>query len=375
MAAPAFSMTLRDIQQIIEEWAPTEIAWKQDNVGLQVGDPTARIRRILVALDVTLETIAEARRKGANLLISHHPLLFKPIYSITPATDIGRCVDALSKHGINVYSTHTNLDFTRNGTSFALAAALGLRNVEFLRMSYQIQKKIVTFVPSDHVEQVADAMAQAGAGRIGNYDNCSFRMEGTGTFHGNPKSNPTVGKRGKLEYAPEVRLEMVASEWQTNDIIQAMKQAHPYEEVAYDLYPTENQSNEYGMGVVGSLERAVELKSFLASVKRALGSRSLRCTGNLKKKIRRVAACGGSGSDLTEEAIRQGADVFVTADVKYHTFHYAAAKIALVDAGHYETEYPVIHSVVAKLKRELRKMGRQIPVYATKTSTNPILYV
>jgi dinuclear metal center YbgI/SA1388 family protein len=340
-------MTVRDIQEIIEEWAPAEIAWERDNVGLQVGDPAARITGIIVALDATLETILEARRKKANLLISHHPLLFRPINSITPTTDTGRCIEALARHRINLYSIHTNLDFTRDGTSFALAAALNLRDVEFLRRSYQVQDKIVTFVPANHVEQVTDAMARAGAGR----------------------------ERGKLEYAPEVRLEMVATKWHAKDIVQAMKQAHPYEEAAYDLYTTENVSDDYGMGVVGSLARAVELKSFLASVKRALGSRSLRCTGNLSRKVRRIAVCGGSGSDLVDEAIKQGADVFVTADVKYHAFHHAAGKIALVDAGHYETEYPVIHSVVAKLKRELNKMTRQIPVYATEKITNPILYV
>jgi dinuclear metal center YbgI/SA1388 family protein len=368
-------MKVRDIQSVIEGWAPREIAWERDNVGLQVGDLAADVAGVLVALDVTERIIAETRQKKANLLISHHPLLFKPIRSVTPHSWTGKCILALVQGGINLYSAHTNLDFTRGGTSFALAQALDLHDVDFLYKSYQLQKKIVTFVPADHVQKVADAMADAGAGRIGNYDRCSFRTPGTGTFQGNAASSPTVGKRGKLESIEEVRLEMIATQWQLPSIVRAMKGAHPYEEVAYDVYAVENKSTDYGMGIIGELERPVKLKPFLSRVKRALGASGLRCTGDPDKRIRRVAACGGSGSDLTEEAIAQHADVFITADVKYHSFHDAGDRIALIDAGHYETEHPVIQSVVNKLKQDLQHAGEQIPVHAAQTSTNPVHYV
>lgn len=368
-------MRIRDVQDIIEQWAPKEIAWEKDNVGLAIGNPETELRGILVALDVTERTVAEAAKRRANLLIAHHPLLFRSIRSIRPGDHTGRCVEGLLRKKIALYSAHTNLDFTRGGTSFALAAAMGLQRVDFLMKSYQIQKKIVTFVPKDHVDKVMQAMTKAGAGIIGNYDMCSFRTEGTGTFRGNKASQPATGQREKFEQVSETRLEMVAPEWRVNAVVGAMKRAHPYEEVVYDILTTENVSNDYGMGIVGELDRPMELKSFLSLVRRSLGARALRHTAGTKNKIRRVAACGGSGSDLTDEAIKQGCDAFVTADVKYHSFHDAAGRITLIDAGHYETEYPVVHAVVRHLKEEFRRIKQNVPVYATRTSTNPIIYV
>ena len=368
-------MTVKDIQDIIEQWAPKAIAWEKDNVGLQIGDPAIELTGILVALDATERTIAETKRRHANLLVSHHPLLFKPIHSVTPRNDTGRCVGALIRERIALYSAHTNLDFTRGGTSFALAEALGLRDVGFLVKSYQIQKKIVTFVPPDHVKSLMQAMAEAGAGRIGNYEFCSFRTEGKGTFKGNESSHPSAGKRGVLEEVNEVRLEMLASEWDVPRVVDAMKRAHPYEEVAFDVFPTQNVSDDYGMGIVGELERPMELGALLALVKKALGIRALRHSSGPGRKVRRVAACGGSGSDLTDEAVKRGCDVFITADVKYHKFHDADGRIVLIDAGHYETEFPVVHALVRRLKQELRRSRARVPVFATRSSTNPIVYV
>jgi dinuclear metal center YbgI/SA1388 family protein len=368
-------MTVKDIQDIIERWAPKAIAWEKDNVGLQVGDPATRVSGILVALDATERTIAETKQRRANLLVSHHPLLFKPIYSVTPGNETGRCVQSLIRERVALYSAHTNLDFTRGGTSFALADALGLRRVDFLLRSYQIQKKIVTFVPRDHVESVMRAMAEEGAGSIGNYAYCSFKTEGKGTFKGNEASKPAAGNRGLLEEVSEVRLEMVAREWDITRIIDALKRAHPYEEVAYDVLPTENVSGEYGMGIVGELDRPMDLGAFLSLVKKSLGTHALRHTGGVGRKVRRVAACGGSGSDLTDHAISQGCDAFITADVKYHSFHHAAGRIILVDAGHFETELPVVHAVAQRLKQELLRSRARVPVFEARTSTNPIVYV
>ena len=365
-------MKVRDIHQIISDWAPPAIAWDRDNVGLQCGDVDANVRGILIGLDPTEAIIEEARRKGANLIVTHHPLLFKAQRSITPATAEGRCVAALLRHRVALYSAHTNLDFTRDGTSFALAELLGLKDVGFLERPYRIQKKIVTFVPAKDADAVASAMAAAGAGRIGNYGDCSFRSEGAGTFRGNQTSRPTVGSRGRLERVSEVRLEMIAPEWAVEAVVHAMKRAHPYEEVAYDLYPLENRSTDFGMGVIGILPRPVRLALYLAQVKRALASPALRWTGDPRHVVRRVAACGGSGGDLLNSAIGAGADVFVTADLKYHAFHDARGRIALVDAGHYETEQPVVGVLVRRLQKEVRSRGVRIPIFAASRSTNPV---
>jgi len=368
-------MRVRDIQQILESWAPKEIAWERDNIGLQAGDPAAVVRGILVALDVTEEVIAEAVRRKANLLVSHHPLLFRPLSAVTMQSARGRCIRALMQSGINLYSAHTNLDFTRGGTSFALAQALGLTDVEFLRMPYEVQRKVVTFVPPAEAERVARAMADAGAGIIGNYDSCSFAGPGTGTFRGNERSRPAIGKRGVLEHASETRLEMMVPRWRLGDVIGAMHRAHPYEEVAYDVYPLENRSREHGMGIIGNARRPVTLRVFLNDLKRRLGVPALRCTGDMRRTVRRVAACGGSGTELMDEAARRGADVFVTADVRYHSFHDVEASMALVDAGHFETELPVVRAVVEHLRAACRARHATVPIHAARTSTNPIVYV
>jgi dinuclear metal center YbgI/SA1388 family protein len=368
-------MTVNDIQKIMALWAPPAIAWERDNPGLQCGDPAQRVRGILVALEATAQTVAEARRRKANLIISHHPLLFRPLRSVTPLTPAGRVLKDLLAADIALYSAHTNLDFTRGGTSFALADLLKLKDVQFLESPYKIHRKIVTFVPAPQVDRVASAMAEAGAGRIGNYEECSFRTQGTGMFRGNDASRPVLGERGKREQVPEVRLEMLVPEWSVERVVSAMRREHPYEEVAYDVYPLENRSTDHGMGVVGMLRPPVTLARFLRQVKRALGTGALRWTGNPAARVERVAACGGSGGELLEAAIRSGADVFVTADVKYHSFHEASGAIALVDAGHFETEAPVLGAIVHHLKNEFQRRRVRIPVYPAERSTNPVRYV
>lgn len=365
-------MTVRDIQKFMEAWAPPDIAWERDNVGLQTGDPGTRIRGILVALDVTEGIAAEAARRGANLIVSHHPLLFHPLRTVTTGTSRERTLAALIRNGIALYSAHTNLDFTRGGTSFALAEALGVSVEGFLKSPFRLHDKIVTFVPPSHADRVARAMAEAGGGKIGEYENCSFRTEGRGTFRGTGNARPAVGRKGVPQEVEEVRLEMAAPHRAAGKVVRAMIGAHPYEEVAYDVYPLGNTSAEYGMGTVGTLGRSVPLRQFLASVRTALGAPALRWTGNPRSSVRKVALCGGSGSELLDDAIRAGADVFVTADVRYHTYQEAEGSIALVDAGHYETEIPVVASVVARLRREIQSRGRRIAVRAASQSTNPV---
>ncbi len=370
----AYRMTVRDIQMVIEGWAPKEIAWERDNVGLQVGSPDATVRTIFVCLDVTEDTVREAVGRKADLVICHHPLLFRPLRSVLSGEHTGRCLELLLKHHINLYAAHTNLDFGADGTSFALAERLGLTRLDFLLKNFRLQRKIVTFVPAPASGQVAQAMADAGAGRIGNYEMCSFQAIGTGTFMGNERSSPTIGKKGVLEHTDEVRLEMVADEPDVQGIVQAMLRSHPYEEVAYDVYPLENPSPRCGMGVIGELPRPLSPESFTRQLMKRLNLRVIRATQSRPRRISKVAVCGGSGSDLIGEAIGRGAHAFVTADVKYHSFHEANDRILLIDAGHYETEWPVVLSLARRLKKEFSNKRVRPAVYTARTSSNPIVY-
>jgi dinuclear metal center YbgI/SA1388 family protein len=367
-------MRVQDIQEVIEAWAPKEVAAENDNVGLQIGSNGEKIQRILVALEITAEVISEAKQKKVDLIITHHPLLFHPLKSVTDSTDSGKFVREIVQSNIAVYSTHTNLDFARNGVSFVLAERMDLTEIDFLQRSPSGMKKIVVFVPPDHVEAVAEGMASAGAGIVGDYDNCSFRLNGIGTFQPRAGASPFVGTVGSFQKVPEVRLEMLVPSWRLQAVIRKMLEAHPYEEPAYDVYPLENQAKDSGAGAIGSLRTALSLRRFLSRIKGALGIRGLRFSGDLTSEVRRVAVCGGAGGSLLPTAIREKADVFVTADVKYHTFQDARDKIAIVDAGHYETERPGLDAVVNRLRKAIKERGERVEVTLTSVVTNPVSY-
>jgi len=249
---------------------------------------------------------------------------------------------------------------------------LDLQHIRFLAPLRSTLAKIVVFVPEPHVERVTAAMAAAGAGIIGEYSSCSFQSLGTGTFLGSDRTHPFVGKPGTLEQADEIRLEMAVPRAKTEYVVRAMKSVHPYEEVAYDIYHLENENPNFGMGALGDLPRPTSLKSFLALTSKRLHAPSLRYAGSLNKKIQRVALCGGSGSDLLAAARNQGADVLLTADVRYHTFHEADEQIALIDAGHWETEYPVLETIAARLRGYATLRREPLTVLFSKTNTNPV---
>jgi dinuclear metal center YbgI/SA1388 family protein len=365
-------MTVADVERVLEKWAPKWAAGDRDNVGLQIGARSRQVSKILVALEITDRVISEAIQKKVDLILTHHPPLFRPPASITDSDNVGRFVLALAQNNIAVYSAHTNLDFTRNGVSFVLAQKLGLSEVKFLSPLAEKMVKIVVFVPSSHADRVATEMSKAGAGIIGNYSSCSFRVGGTGTFAGNKDSNPYVGTRGTLESVEEMRLEMITPRAIVDSIIRAIKSVHPYEEVAYDIYPLTNESADFGMGALGVLRREVSLGSFLRTIKRRLKAQSVRYGGQLGKGVKTVAVCGGSGSDLLEAAVHAGADVFVTADVRYHTFHSALGRIVLVDAGHWETEHGILEPLAKKLKDSALEAKTKVSVYITEHSTNPV---
>lgn len=369
------TIRVRDILDMLNRLAPPMAALERDNIGIQCGDPGMTVRGILVCLDITEDVVADALRRHANVIVSHHPLLYRPLKSLTPETHTARTLTALVQNNIAALAAHTNLDASPDGTSHALARALGVSNPEVLEASAHLQVKLVTFMPADDVERVAGALAATGAGRIGNYEQCSFRNKGTGTFRGNADSSPAVGRKETLEHVDEVRLEMIVDRDGIPSAIAALRSAHPYEEPAYDIIPVENRHQRIGMGAVGNLVRPMPLAAFLRRIKRTLGTGALRYTGNGRSVVSRVAVCGGSGSAVLEHAIAGGADVFVTADVPFHRFQDAAGRIALVDAGHHETEFPVLAPLAGNIREACRARGASASVAVSTVRTNSIAYV
>jgi dinuclear metal center YbgI/SA1388 family protein len=365
-------MILADIEKFFEEWAPRWTAWERDNVGIQIGRRSRNVSNLLIALDVTSGIIEEAATRKTDLIVTHHPLLFRPPSSISDSDPVGAMVLSLAEKRIALFSAHTNLDSAPGGVSFTLAQILGIAKPAFLMPLKDSLVKIAVFIPEQHVDTVAAAMASSGAGVMGEYQSCSFQMTGKGTFRGSARSTPALGKPHRLEKLAEVRLEMIVPRPRVTAVVAAMKSAHPYEEVPYDLYTLENGNRNVGMGAIGDISKPMSLRAFLSRVKRALQSNSIRFSGSLNQTVKRVAVCGGSGSELLEDAIRDKADVFVTADVRYHGFQAANGRIALVDAGHYETEHIVLNSIADRLRSWAKARNEKLVVTISKQSTNPI---
>jgi dinuclear metal center YbgI/SA1388 family protein len=367
-------MVLSEIEKIFEQWAPRWIAWEQDNPGLQIGDRQRDVSTILIALDPSMQIVDEAIQKKAELLITHHPLFFRPTTSLIADNSTGAIALKLAQHNIALYSAHTNLDFTSDGVSFALARKLHLKNIRFLEPLSNTIAKIVVYVPPSHLENVSDAMTNAGAGAIGNYSSCTFRLNGKGTFRGSSETNPFIGEKNKLEEIDEVRLEMVCPRKVISTVVSEMRRVHPYEEPAFDIYNIQNTSSNYGMGAVGKLGKPTPLGDFLSKTVKSLKLEGLRYIGNPKKTIQTVAVCGGAGSDLFIKAAQMGADAFVTADIKYHTFKDAGDEIALIDAGHWETEIAILKPLADYLRKAAAAKNTHLRIFITKKNTNPIKY-
>ncbi len=365
-------MKCNEVIKHIEDWAPKEIAWEKDNIGLQVGNSSRQIKNLMLCLELTEGVVKEALKKHCNFIISHHPLLFRPLNQINTEKDkISKLVSTLIKKDITLYSAHTNLDFTKDGVSHILAKKLKLNDIEFLEKISNKKNKLVVFVPENSVKKVSSAIHDAGGGIIGNYSHCSFRLKGTGTFKGSDESNPAIGVKDNLEYVDEIRLEALVDDWKVKSVVNAMIKAHPYEEAAYDIYPLYNETVNYGMGAIGILEKPLKRNSFLAHVCKSLKTKNLRFTNGTNKSIKKVAVCGGSCSDMLNNVIATGADAFITADIKYHTFQDAEDKILLIDAGHYETEIHVLEEVEKRLKHLTRNKS-DMKVFKYSGSTNPV---
>ncbi len=368
-------MTCKEIIKHIEEWAPKEIAWQKDNVGLQVGAVNREAANVLLCLEVTDKVIDDAIKKDCKFIFSHHPLLFQPLKKIDLLNDKNSLlVEKLIKNDITLYSAHTNLDFTKDGVSFELAKTLKLNNISFLVNSKSDRFKLSVFVPENAVDMVADAIFESGGGIIGEYSECSFRTAGKGTFKGSEKSNPAIGRQGRRETVEESRLEVVVDSWKLNQVVSAMIKAHPYEEVAYDIYRLENRNAGYGAGAVGELPDAMSSEEFLKYVSMHLKINNFRYVKGRNASVRKIALCGGSGSELIGDAIGSGADAFITADIKYHAFHDAAEKILLIDAGHYETEIFSLNEVQRRLNVFVKNNKSETKIFKYDGSTNPIIF-
>ncbi len=367
-------MTIHDIKGLLDSWAHPSLAWEKDNVGLELGAMNKRVRGILVALDVTDAVIEEARAQKIDVIISHHPMFFRPLRSINTGERTGRMVSALLRSGIAVFTAHTNLDVATGGVSSALAQALELQGPAVLSPEQHRRQKIVTFVPREHADTLRAAMALEGAGVIGAYTNCSYMSDGMGTFLPGAAARPFVGAGGRLEQAEELRLEMVADDWNVERVIGALRAAHPYEEPAYDIYRIENASASVGAGAIGALKRPMRLKQFLTRVRLRLKVPALRYCGDLQSLIRTVAVCGGSGSEYMAAAMARGADAFVTSDIRYHAFQEPDGRMALIDAGHYETELPAVAAVARYLRQNDKVRKEHIRIVVSRASKNSVQY-
>ncbi len=363
---------IHDLVGLLNALYPPALAEGWDNVGLQVGDPRAQINKVLVCLDPSEPALQYALDQGAEALLCHHPLIFKPLYHLTPNDETGRILFSAVQQGVAIIAAHTNLDRADNGLNDWLAAALGLREYRPLLEGDDPLVKLIVYVPAGYEGQVAEALFKAGAGQIGNYDSCSFRSEGIGTFRANDGCSPFMGKVGERSSVRELRLETVVPQGLLSRVVECMVRAHPYEEVAYDLVPLANRRKEVGLGRIGCLTQTTTLADFATTVKEALQIETLRVVGNNQGLVTKVAVCGGSGASLLKEAARQGADVLVTGDVKYHEARTAASLgLALIDAGHFATERLMVGHLAKVMGQAAAARGLNIEFLEMKGEKDP----
>jgi len=364
-------MQIREITQFIESIAPLAFQEAYDNSGLIIGWQEDEISGILITLDITGEILDEAISKKLNLIIAHHPIIFSGLKRFNGTNYIERCVAKAIKNDIAIYAAHTNLDGIFGGVNSKICEKLNLQNCRMLVPMQNFLKKLVTFVPVADAEKVRAALFEAGAGHIGNYDSCSFNQTGTGSFKGNESTHPYVGEKNKLHFEEETRIETIFPRHLQNKIIQALLKAHPYEEVAYDIYPLDNEFPLGGTGMIGELLEPMDELLFLQKVKEAFHCQVIKYTRLLGKPIRKVAVCGGSGSSFLNKAIAQNADIYISGDFKYHQFFDAEQQIIIADIGHYESEQFTKEVFYELLTKKFPKFAVQI----SGISTNPVNYL
>lgn len=368
-------VTGQEVIQAFEKLSPKKYALEGDKIGLQIGTLNKRVRRIMVTLDVLEDVVDEAIAQQVDMIIAHHPLLYRPLKKIPTDEPYGRIVQKCLKHDITVYAAHTNLDVAPGGVNDLMAEALGLKDTEVLVPTTEVAlKKLVVFVPKDHLIHVREAISKAGAGHIGNYSHCTFNTEGVGTFLPEEGTNPYIGESGKMEYVEEVKLETIMTEAIEKKVISAMIKAHPYEEPAYDVYPLENKGETLGLGRIGVLPAEMTLEQFAEHVKKAFDVKGVRVVGPLESKIRKVAVLGGDGNKYTSHARMRGADVYVTGDMYYHVAHDAMMEgLHIVDPGH-NVEKVMKKAVKEYLENYLHDKKYETDVIVSDIHTDPFTF-
>jgi len=364
-------MTVKELTSCLEDFAPLSMQESYDNAGLLIGDPNQHINSALITLDVTEEVIDEAIKHHHGLIIAHHPLIFKPLKKITGSNFTEKIVIKAIKHNIAIYAIHTNLDNMAKGVNAKLGEKLGLTNLRILAPGGSVLNKIVTFCPVEYADAVRQSMFDAGAGNVGNYDQCSYNTEGEGTFRAGEGTNPFVGNIGKLHIEKEIKIETIVPSYKVGKVIKAMLSAHPYEEVAYDIFALENSSVETGAGMIGELKQEMALIDFLKKIKKTLNAQAIKYNTPINRTVKKVAFCGGSGSFLIPNAYAAGADIFITSDIKYHDFFEHLHEMTIVDAGHYETEQFTKVLLYEIINEKFTNFALQI----SEITTNPVSFL
>ncbi|MBC7863243.1 MAG: Nif3-like dinuclear metal center hexameric protein [Bacteroidia bacterium] len=363
-------MILSEILNEIEQLAPASLQESYDNAGLLTGNRSMKITGALICLDSIEAVIDEAIENKFNLVIAHHPIIFSGLKKINGNNYVERVIIKAIKNDIAIYAAHTNLDNVINGVNAKISEKIGLKNLQILSPKDGLLKKLVTFCPNEQAAKVREALGRAGAGSIGNYDNCSFNLEGTGTFRANESAEPFVGNKGEIHFEKETRIEVIFENFKEKAVLRALFENHPYEEVAYDVYSLANSLKTVGSGMIGEFETEMEEKDFLNLLKTNFKANGIRHTALLGKKIKTVALCGGAGSFLLKAAMARGAGAFVSGDFKYHEFFDADGKIVVTDIGHFESE-----QFTGEIFYDLIK--KKFPTFAVRFSkihTNPVNY-
>lgn len=363
-------MKISVINTFLESFAHPSLQEPYDNAGLITGDGDWECSGIICSLDATEEVVDEAIQKKCNLIVAHHPIIFNGLKKINGKNYVEKTVIAAIKNNIAIYAIHTNLDNVFDGVSGKMATMLGLQHISILSPKENTLKKVFTFVPAHNAAELRHAIFGAGGGHIGNYSECSFNTQGTGTFKAGEGANPYVGEIGRQHQENEIKIEAIFPAFMEQQIISAMKAAHPYEEVAYDIVSLINNNQLVGSGVVGELPEPMEENIFLTTLKQVFGLPVIRHTSFLNKPVKKVALCGGAGSFLISKALASGADAFITADIKYHEFFDANGRMLLADIGHYESE----QFTISLLHEVLEKKFPTFAVLKTAVKTNPVRY-
>lgn len=363
-------MLISDIIQSLEKFAPLAYQETYDNCGLLVGNSTLPCTGVICTLDVTSAVVEEAKQKNCNLIVAHHPIIFGGIRKIVGNNEVEKTLISAIKNDIAIYACHTNLDNIFYGVNHQIAERLGLNNRKILQPKANILSKLFVFVPKSSADKVRNALFNAGAGTIANYSECSFNTSGEGTFMGNEFSNPTIGKQFIRETVDEVKIEVIFPSYLQYHIIEQMKLAHPYEEVAYDIVPLGNQNQQVGSGMLGELENEMSEIEFLQLLSHQFCLKSIKHTKLLNKPIKKVAFCGGAGSFLIKNAIAAKADIYISSDIKYHEFFDAEDKIVVADMGHWESEQFTIELLIEIIRAKTPTFA----VLKSEVNTNPVSY-